>query len=75
MRVVREVESAADLLREDAQASALRNLVHLEPGEVVDLAAPFVVGDPLVTVAAAMLGDRYVDWYAAGQVLGVSTSS
>ncbi|MEU1121806.1 MULTISPECIES: hypothetical protein [unclassified Streptomyces] len=72
---VRDVSSAADLLHEDARGAALRDLVALDPGEVVDLAAPFVVGDPLVTVAAAMLQDRFIDWYAAGQVLGVDVPS
>ncbi|MEU1132620.1 hypothetical protein ABZ383_22625 [Streptomyces sp. NPDC005900] len=66
--------SSADVLREDAQASALRDLLSLEPGDVVDLAAQFVVGDPLVTVAAAMLGEQYIDRYAAGKVLGVLPS-
>lgn len=66
--------SSVDVLREGAQASALRDLVSLEPGDVVELAAAFVVGDPLVTVAA-MLGDRYVDRYAAGQVLGLGLPS
>ncbi|WP_406517561.1 hypothetical protein [Streptomyces sp. NBC_00134] len=72
MSVVPEVASAADLLREDAQAAALRDVMALPAGEVVDLAAPFAPGDPLVHLAAAILGDRYVDRYSAGLTLGLS---
>lgn len=67
---VREVNSAAELLRGTAAAAAFRDLLSLDPGEVVDLAAPFVVGEPLVHMAAAILQGDFVDWYAAGQVLG-----
>lgn len=35
-------------------------------------AAPFAPGDPLVHLPAAMLGDRYVDRYAAAAALGVN---
>ncbi|MGW2725100.1 hypothetical protein [Streptomyces sp. NPDC001492] len=55
----------------EGTSAAVRDLLSLDRDQVVDLAAPFVVGDPLVTVVATMLQDSYVDWYAASRVLGV----
>lgn len=65
-----ESMTVLDVLLTDAEATAFRGLMDIPISEVVDLASAFVVGDPLVQVAAAMLGDRYVDRYAAGRVLG-----
>ncbi|MFJ8166498.1 hypothetical protein ACIRBY_37040 [Streptomyces sp. NPDC096136] len=53
-----------------AKAASRRRLMELSPETISDLAAPLVVGDPLVQLAAAMLGDRYVDRYAAARMLG-----
>jgi hypothetical protein len=66
-----ETYSAAELLGLDAQAAAVREVMALPVAEVEDLAAPVVTGDPVVQLAAAVLGERYVDRYAAAQVLGV----
>ncbi|MFC8670821.1 hypothetical protein [Streptomyces sp. NPDC057199] len=66
-----EVSSAAELLELDARAAGVREVMELPASEVEDLAAPVVTGDPVVQLAAAVLGDRYVDRYAAAQVLGV----
>ncbi|MGW2793631.1 hypothetical protein ACWC9H_27380 [Streptomyces sp. NPDC001251] len=61
---------AVDALLWESDAAALRHVMTLPADAVVDLAAGFVIGEPLVHVAAAMLGDRYVDRYAAARVLG-----
>lgn len=68
---VRGVFSAAELLEGDARAAGVRVVMDLPFSEVEDLAAPLVVGDPVVQLAAAVLGERYGDRYAAARVLGV----
>lgn len=68
---VRELASAVDLAARVAAEDAVRRVMDLPPVEVEDLAAARVTGDPLVSLAAAVLGDRFVDRYAAGLVLGV----
>ena len=62
---------AADLLAQDAAAAAYRDVLELDPAEVAGLAAPFVVGEPLVALAATVLQENFVDRYAAAAVLGV----
>ncbi|MFF7176839.1 hypothetical protein [Streptomyces pseudovenezuelae] len=62
---------AVDLLAQDAAAAAYRDVLELPAAEVVELAAPFVVGEPMLALAAAVLQEKFVDRYAAAVVLGV----
>ncbi|WP_125264879.1 hypothetical protein [Streptomyces alboflavus] len=68
---VRETVSAGTLLQEASAAAMVGEVVALPAEDVQDLAAGFVVGEPVVALAAAVLGKRYVDRYAAARVLGM----
>ncbi|WP_328643921.1 hypothetical protein [Streptomyces canus] len=62
---------AVDLLAQDAAVAAYRDVLELDPAEVVELAGPFIVGEPVLALAAAVLQDSFVDRYGAAAVLGV----
>ncbi|WP_330346621.1 hypothetical protein OG858_47330 (plasmid) [Streptomyces europaeiscabiei] len=72
MTVREDAFTAAELLAGDAAAAAVREVMTLPATQVAELVAETLTGDPLVQLAAAVLGDRYVDRYQAAAVLGMT---
>lgn len=72
MTVREDAFSAVELLAGDAAAAAVREVMAVPAERVAELVAETLTGDPLVQLAAAVLGERYVDRFHAAGVLGVT---
>ncbi|MGW1674614.1 hypothetical protein [Streptomyces sp. NPDC002324] len=72
MTVREDAFTPIQLLASAAAAAAVREVMTVPAERVAELVAETLTGDPLVQLAAAVLGDRYVDRYQAAAVLGMT---